>query len=94
MQAINDPGDWSLPQISTLPVLVTADFIWDTDAGESHFGPHRYRIDAYVFDPQNGKYLKKLSYATTKKYPGSDEADNIGALAAEKLAILARLPSR
>jgi len=82
---------WNLPQVSAQPVLACADFIWNVQAGETHFDPHRYQIDAYVFDPSRGKYLKKLSYATTKEYPGLNEMDEIRVLGAEKPTILARL---
>jgi hypothetical protein len=35
---------WNMARISKLPVLVTADFIWDFKAGETHFGRHHYAI--------------------------------------------------
>jgi hypothetical protein len=89
---------WNLPRISGMPVLATADFIWDFKAmkesnytEETHFSRHRYTINVYIFDPKNGRYLQRLSYATTKKYPGLDDGDGIRVLNAERTAILARL---
>jgi len=89
---------WSLPQFSSLPVLVTADFIWDFEAmqksnytKETHFAPHRYRVKAYIYDAKSGQYFQKVNYETTKKYPGLDDADEIRVLDAEKAVILAKL---
>jgi len=89
---------WSLPQFSSLPVLVTADFIWDFEAmqksyytRETHFAPHRYRVDAYVYDAKSGQYIQKVHYETTKKYPGLDDADEIQVLDTERPTILARM---
>ena len=88
----SDQEFWSLPQISDLPVLAVADFIWDFKAEEAHFSSHRYSITAFVFDPNSGKYLQRVPYETVKKYPGLDEADSIQVLNAEKSVIVARLP--
>jgi hypothetical protein len=89
---------WSLPRFSKLPILVTADFIWDFDAmqkskykEETHLASHRYRIEAFVFDTKSGRYLKKVHYETARKYPGLDEVDEINVLDAERQAILAKL---
>ena len=82
---------WNLPQFSKLPVLVTADFVWDLKAGEIHFAPHRYTVDMYVFDSRIGRYLQRIRYVTTRKYPGLDDSDAIRVLDAEKPTILARL---
>ncbi|MFZ0303957.1 MAG: hypothetical protein WAL75_14805 [Terracidiphilus sp.] len=91
---------WSLPQVSKLPVLVTADFIWDFDAfkkskgqEETHFAAHRYHVEAFAFDPKSGQYLQKVSFDTTNKYPGLDEVDQIEVVGAEKPHILAKLRS-
>jgi len=85
---------WRLPLVSSLPVLATADFIWGMKAGETHFAHHRYTINLYVFDAKSGKYLRRIEYETTKKYPGLDDADEIKVLDAEKPAILAKLRQR
>jgi hypothetical protein len=89
---------WSLPQFSSLSVLVTADFIWDFEAmqksnytKETHFAPHRYRVEAYVYDAKSGQYLQKVRYETTKKYLGLDDADEIQVLDSERQTILATL---
>lgn len=89
---------WSLPEFSSLPVLVTADFIWNFEAmrksnynEETHLSPHRYHVDAFVYDTKSCRYLEKAHYETTKKYPGLDNVDEIKVLDAEKAVILAKL---
>ncbi len=89
---------WNLPQFSRLPVLVTADFIWNFDAmkksnynEETHFAAHRYHIEAFVFETHRGRYLRKVSYNTSKRYPGLDEVDEIKVLEVEEPTILTRL---
>ncbi len=82
---------WNLPQVSKLPVLVTADFVWDFKAKETHFAAHRYRIAAYVFDSGASRYSPRVSYVTKKKYSGLDERDRISVLGPEKPEILAKL---
>lgn len=82
---------WNLPEVSQLPVLVTADFVWDMNAGETHFAPHRYRISAYVFDPLTGKYSERVQYRTKKKYPGEDDVAAIFVIGAEQPVILSAL---
>jgi hypothetical protein len=82
---------WSLPQISSLPVLTTADFVWDFKAQETNFAPHRYSVYAYAFDPKTRRYLERAHYLTAKKYTGLDDSDSIRVLNAEKPAIVARL---
>ncbi len=42
---------WNEPEISPYPLLVTADFIWDFDAGETHFSQHRFTIAAWRYNP-------------------------------------------
>jgi hypothetical protein len=81
---------WHLPQISPLPILVTADFLWDFKT-ETHFSQHRYAIHAYVFDQGAGKYLECFRFETTKKYPGLDDAEKLNVLESEKPTILERL---
>jgi hypothetical protein len=61
---------WDLPEYSPLPILVTADFLWDFKT-ETHFSHHRYRIHAYLYDPRSGQYLEKLHFDTTKNIPAS-----------------------
>ncbi|HEY6377017.1 MAG TPA: hypothetical protein VIX90_15970 [Edaphobacter sp.] len=80
---------WSLPALSPVPVLVTADFYWSK--GETHFADHRYSVTGYVFDVQTGRYVERLRYVTTKKHPGLDNADTIMVLEREKAEILRRL---
>jgi len=82
---------WALPQISNLPILATADFIWDFKADETHFAAHRYHVEAFVFDTKSGRYVQRVCFDTAKKYPGLDEVDQIRVLEAERAVILAKL---
>ena len=82
---------WNLPQFSNMPVLVTADYIWDIAAEETHFSAHRYHIEAFVFDAPSGQYVQVFHCGTLKKYPGLDDVDAVKVLDAEKPAILAKL---
>ena len=89
---------WNLAQVSNLPVLVTADFIWDFESmkksnysQETHFAHHRYCIEAFVFDARSGRYIQKVRYETTKKYPGLGNVDEIKVLSLERATIVAKL---
>jgi hypothetical protein len=89
---------WSLPEYSSLPVLVTADFIWDYAAmrksnfiEETHSAPHRYRINAYVYDEKSSRYLIKVHFDTAKMYSGMQDAEEINIVDAEKAIIVAKL---
>ncbi len=79
---------WNLPKLSGLPILVTADFIWDFKAGETHLAAHRYTIRVYLFDAKSDHYLQKVHYYTKEKYPGLDEVDQIKVLDSERQRIL------
>jgi hypothetical protein len=81
---------WNLTQFSSLPVLITADFIWNMDAGESHFDRHRYKISVYVYDPKSHFYTERIHFNTEKNYSGGD-SNPINALELERPTILAKL---
>jgi hypothetical protein len=83
---------WNLPNISVMPVLVTADYVWAD--GETHFAHHRYRITSFLYDKQTGRYLQRNQYVTGKKYPGLDAAEEIKVLEPERASILAKLQRR
>jgi hypothetical protein len=89
---------WSLPDFSSVPVFVTADFVWDYEAmekskytEETHFAHHKYTISLYIFDSKSGRFIQRLQYVTTKKYPGLDDEDEISVLKFERPTILSRL---
>jgi hypothetical protein len=89
---------WSLPEFSSLPILVTADFIWDYEdirksnfIEETHAAPHRYRVNAYVYDTKSRRYLQRVHFDTTKMYSGLQDAEEINIVDAEKAVILAKL---
>jgi len=86
-------GVWSLPQFSNLPVLATADFVWDFDR-ETHFAYHCYQIELFGFDATTGSYRRWVAYKSAKKYKGLDETDVIHVLEPEKPTILAKLQQR
>lgn len=87
----SDRAMWQLPAISSYPILVTADFLWDMDAGETHFAHHFYQVRAYHYDPKLDRYVEAFSYKTSRKYAGEDDADRIRVLAPERAEILRRL---
>jgi len=80
---------WSIPEASSFPVLVTADFDWTT--GETHFARHFYTVSAYRFDRLQDRYIKVFSYRTLKKYASLDELDQVHVLDPERGEILRRL---
>lgn len=82
---------WSMPGHSPLPVFATADFVWDFDAGETHFSKHRYQIAVYVFDRATARYSERLRYPTVKRYAGLDDVSKIRVLDEEKPQVLRRL---
>ena len=89
----SDHAVWNESEISPYPLLVTADFIWDFDAGETHFSQHRFTIAAWRYNPAKDVYVLALSYKTAKKYDGLDASDSINVIAPERPEILRRLHS-
>jgi len=81
---------WRLPEVSVYPILVTADFIWDFAAHETHFSAHQFEIQAYQYDPTQDRYAKAFSYRTAKKYDGGDSSP-VNVLKPERAEILRRL---
>jgi hypothetical protein len=73
---------WKESNISSMPIVVTADFIWAE--GEGHFAAHRYRITSYQYDEQGGTYSQRDQYVTDKAYD-----DNV--LQQERATIFVRL---
>jgi hypothetical protein len=82
---------WSLPEVSSYPVLLTVDFHWDFAANETHFARHFYEVTAYRYEPSRDCYVETFTYVTKKKYPGLDETDRIRVLGPERDEILRRL---
>jgi hypothetical protein len=81
---------WNLPEVSSYPVLVLADFVWGK--GEFHFDSHLYTVEAWMYDPNADKYIEVFEYKTSKKYSGGDSTP-IRVLAPERDEILRRLKS-
>jgi len=69
----SDHALWSIPSLSSMPLLVTADFLWQD--GEVHYGSHYFEICAYRYDPQTAKYRRVIKYRTHLKYKGFDNSD-------------------
>ncbi|HWW22956.1 MAG TPA: hypothetical protein VNY78_03585 [Edaphobacter sp.] len=89
----SDHALWNVPTISDMPLLVTADFIWE--GSEGHYGPHFYEIRAYRFSTRTGKYAQILKYQTSHKYRGFDNFDDpFPLLKYEKSSILRKLGVR
>jgi len=83
---------WDVPSVSRMPVLVTADYEWAE--GESHFSRHHYRVTAFTFDEQSGRYAQRAAYVTRLKYAGLDDTDSVNVLKPEKSTIMLKLVSR
>jgi hypothetical protein len=84
---ISDRAMWTVPNASPYPILVDADFIWSD--GESHFEPHFYMVEAWLFDSRSDHYVRAFSYRTTKKYDGDMRKPHV--LGPERDEILRRL---
>ena len=82
---------WNLPEASSYPVLVLADFVWGK--GESHFAWHFYTVSAWKFDPKIGHYSEAFEYRTARKYSGGD-SDRIRVLGPERQEIIRRPESK
>ena len=88
---VSEHAIWNVPSISPCPILVHADFIWGRN--ETHFSPHYYKIEAWVFDPATDRYKRAFSYRTRKKYAGGD-SEPISVFKPERAEILRRLSTR
>jgi hypothetical protein len=62
-----------LPTVSSLPVLLTADALWEGQEG--HYGSHFFEIRMYVYDSGKDRYKLSHKYSTASKYPGIDNWD-------------------
>jgi hypothetical protein len=78
---------WNIPEVSAMPVFVTADFNWESD--ETHFGMHRYTVSTYLYNGE--RYIRANQYLTSKKYPGLDDADRVNVLENQRTHILNQL---
>jgi len=82
---------WNDPFISDAPIFVIADFEQGPD--DTHYGPHRYMISAYVLKPLlalGDRYYLEDRFMTVRHYDLEADA-NAQILASEKQEILARL---
>jgi hypothetical protein len=65
--------------------VITADAVWQSDKGESHFSPHQFEITVYRLSGQF--YLKVLTYLTTQKYGEEGETTPSNAIGGEMTRI-------
>ncbi|CAB3768698.1 hypothetical protein GQ57_34610 [Burkholderia sp. MSh2] len=82
-----DRAMWNVPDVSPYPLFVRADFEWADN--ESHFDKHLFVVDAWAFDPATGRYAKRFSYRTTRRYDRGEGSDHV--LSAERAEIMRRL---
>jgi hypothetical protein len=82
---------WNLPDVSKYPVVVRADFIWGE--GETHFGSHFYKVEAWKYDGDSDRYAKAFEYTTSRKYDGGDHSP-IRVLGPERTEIIRRLGAK
>lgn len=80
---------WNEPSISSMPLMVVANFVWSKD--ETHFAAHKFEIRSLVFDKSSNRYVVRDEYLTAHKYPSLDESDGIKVLESEKAVVIARL---
>jgi len=85
---------WREPEISDAPILVTSDYI--DESGETHFGRHRFRIQAFVVDATRAtnaspEYILRSEFVTDQHYPSFDEVSKIDVLSHERENVLKRL---
>ena len=85
----SDHALWYIPSVSSMPLLVTADFLWEDEA---HYGSHHYEIRAYRYNANIDKYEQILKYQTERKYRGFDNFDDpFPLLKYERASILKKL---
>jgi hypothetical protein len=88
---VSDFAVWNEKQFSKYPLLVAADFIWNFDAKETHFGPHYFAIDVWRYSLAANTYQEVITYKTSKRYDGGDSVDAITVITSERAQILRRL---
>ncbi|PYT52137.1 MAG: hypothetical protein DMG43_12615 [Acidobacteria bacterium] len=76
---------WEQPSFSDYKLLTIADVI--AGANDTHFAAHRYKIRTYAYCQKQDFYVLADEYATSKKYPGLDETDEIRVLGPEQPAL-------
>jgi hypothetical protein len=65
-----DVATWDIPNVSPLPVFVTADYLWG--GMEAHYSSHFFEVRIYVYDAAADRYKLRHKYQTAHKYPGID----------------------
>lgn len=87
----SDNAVWNEPDLSSFPLFVDADYIWNFKAGETHFSKHFFAVEVWRFDPSKDRYVRALRYKTNKRYNGLDAADSVNVITPERPEILRRL---
>ena len=62
-------------------LFVTADYIWGEN--ETHFSPHRYKINIYFFNDGKKSYNLRKEYITKSKYKSLDDVERINVIMPE-----------
>jgi len=87
---ISDHALWQMPNISTMPVFLTSDYIWEDSY---HYGDHRHEIRVYIYNDRVAHYEQVLHYATRRRYRSADltEDDRVKVLNAERRTIESKI---
>ena len=81
---------WQIEKLSPMPIILTANTVWSNDVNVSNANDraraHQFEITAYTYDATTARYIPKVDYLTSRKYPGGKDV-----IALEKQTILAGL---
>ncbi|HEY9137013.1 MAG TPA: hypothetical protein VIM67_01995 [Terriglobus sp.] len=87
---VSEYAMWHIPEASSYPVLVIADFFWNFDAGETHFDHHQYDVEAWTYSPTRHEYERQFRYRTSHKY----DSETSHVLKSERREILKHLQGK
>ena len=88
---VSDHAVWNEPTISPYPIFVTADFVWNFAAGETHFSKHYFTVDVWQYDQKKKLYTRVTSYRTARRYDGGDSVGTVSVISPERAEILRHL---
>jgi hypothetical protein len=73
---------------------VVANRVWNAEAGESIFSPHRFKVRIYRFDSTQRRYRFVEEYVTRGKYASLDDVGEIQVIGPESAEIRRRVARR
>jgi len=82
---------WEDKSVSPMPILTTAEYMMNFDAGETHFGKHYYYLATYIWNASVLRYEGMDSFTTSSRYPGFDDVEKIQVIRHELAGIKGRL---